>query len=271
MTNVAPGIERFRQRLERACPPTGGVAPTAIAAEVESVLPLLEELPIEDRIRGDFDAFEFREAFTLLTLLGRRLALLDLTPSGAAEVVDLALGSVARPDDPATDAFDSRARLAAVEGFVRGREERVAADADLRARRAVRPLRIDRSVFALIVSGVHEPEAMTEYVDALGRAILDADARVGIVDLTQLDEPNRDRARAIFAADEVTRMLGVPCLFSGVDPRWRAAAIDARIDLDGLTITATLAKALVLARELTDRTETASHPKWRMLLERLRR
>jgi rsbT co-antagonist protein RsbR len=271
VTNPAPGIERFRQRLERECPATGGISSRDVAAEVESVLPVLEELPIEDRLSGDFDAFEFREAFTLLALFGRRLGLLDLTPSAAVEIVEIALASVSRPEDPTTQAFDHRARLAAVEGFVRGREERVAADAALRARRAVRPLRIDRSAFALIVSGAHEPEAIAEYVDALGRAILDADARVGIVDLTQLDAPNRERARSVFAAEEVTRMLGARCVFSGVDPRWRAAATDARIDLDELTVTTTLAKGLALARELTERIETEAHPKWRMLLERLRR
>jgi hypothetical protein len=123
----------------------------------------------------------------------------------------------------------------------------------------------------LIISGVHEPEALSEHVDALGRAMLDADAAAAVVDLSQLGEPNRDRARAIFGADEVARMLGATCIFSGVDPRWRAAAADARIHLDELEIASTLAKALERARMLADQAEADANPKWRALLDRLRR
>lgn len=271
MTEAMRAIERFGALLERSRPPSGGVAPSAIEAEARSVLPLLEELPLEDRMEGDFSSFRFREAFTLLTLLGRRLALLDLTPTGAVEIVDLALASVLGPSDPKTDAFDQHARIAAFEGFVRGREERVAADADARSSRPVRPLRVASRTFALVVSGVHEPEAISEYVDALGRAMLDADACVGIVDMTQLGEPSRERARAVFAAEEVGRMLGASCIFSGVDPRWRSAATDGHVDLDKLTLAPTLEEALALAREMTESAEASANPKWRMLLERLRR
>jgi hypothetical protein len=268
----APSVpERFRFLLDAARPPTGGVALSAIEAEVTPLLPLLTELPIEERSRGDFESFQFRECFTVLTLLGRRLALLDLTPSTAVQVVDLALSSIESAEQPSTDAFQRRARTAVVEGFVRGREERVSEDAQLRASRPVRPLRMDSNTFALIMSGVHEPSALSEHVDALGRAMLDADASIAIVELSQLGEPNRDRARAIFAADEVARMLGAVCIFSGVDPRWRSAAADARIHVDELQVVPTLAKALERARTLETQADAAANPKWRALLDRLRR
>ena len=271
MTETRAASERFSALLRDARPPTGGVALSAIVAEVGPVLPLLLELPAQERRRGDFESFQFRECLTVLTLLGRRLALLDLTPTAALEIVDLALSSIEPSVERSTAEFDRRARMAAVEGFVMGREERVAQTAEARASSPLRPLRIDGDTFAVVVSGAHEPDALTEVIDALGRAMLDADATVAIVDLTQLGEPSRERARAVFAAEEVTRMLGGSCVFSGVDPRWRAAAADARIHLDELHVVPTFAKALEAARTLSDRAEADANPKWRALLERLRR
>jgi hypothetical protein len=271
VTEATPAIERFRALLERARPPTGGVPLTTLEAEVAPVLPLLEELPLDNRSRNDFTSFGFREVFTVLTLLGRRLALLDLTPTAAVSIVELVLRSVRGATDPPTDAFDQQARTAVVEGFVRGREEHVETQVQARAARAVRPLRIDDETFALVLSGVHAADAISEYVDALGRAMLDADVSIGIVDVTQLSDPNRERARAVFAAEEVTRLLGGSCVFSGVDPRWRAAAADAHIDLELLRVVPTFAKALTLARATADGVRSSANPRWRMLLERLRR
>jgi len=271
VTDAPFAPERFRLLLDEARPPTGGAGLGPIETEVASVLPLLTEIPVEERSRGDFESFQFRECFTVLTLLGRRLALLDLTPTAAIQIVDLALLASEGPGDPATDGFRRRARTAAVEGFVRGREERVAENAEARASRPIRPLRIDRNTFALIISGVHEPAALSERVDALGRAMLDADATVALVDFSQLGEPSAERARALLSAEETARMLGALCFFSGLDPRWRASAAQARIDLGELQIAPTLAEALLSARALAAETEQQGRRRWRAFLERLRR
>lgn len=271
MTYRPSAIERFQSSLEEARPPTGSVALETVRAEVVPVLGLLAALPANERMAGDFDAVRFRECFTVLMLLGRRLALLDLTPTAGMMIVDLALRALDDGAPATTSDFHQRARAASIEGFVLGREERVTEDAEARAARSVRPLRINARTFGLVVSGAHSPESISEYVDALGRAMLDADASVAIVDLTQLGEPNRERAKAVFAAEEVARMLGASCIFSGVDPRWRAAASDAHVRLDALHVVPTLAKALDAARVLERHTSAERNPKWRALLERLRR
>ncbi|UCF48483.1 MAG: hypothetical protein JSU89_15180 [Myxococcales bacterium] len=271
MNDGESAAERLRALLEEARPPTGGVALEEIIAEVAPVLPLLRELPAEKRASGDYESFEFRECFTVLTLLGRRLALLDLTPTAAVRVVQLALRSVEDSDETTAEGFAQHAFAAAVEGFVLGREERIGQTAEARAAKPLKPLRIDEAVFALIVSGVHEPTVLSECVDALGRAMLDADVEVAIVDLTQLGEPNRERAAAVFAAEEVTRMLGGVCFFTGVDARWKAAAADARIPLDAIQIASNLVEAIAAAREMTGRTAEGGALKWRALLDRLRR
>jgi hypothetical protein len=271
VTDANAAIARFRAKLDAVKPPTGGLPATVIETEVLPVLPLLAELSIDERVGEDFESFSFREALTVLTLFGRRLALLDLTPTAAVAVVEAALEAARNIDDPPTRAFDSHARVAALEGFVRGREERVDENASVLARASVRPLRVDSEIFALVVSGVHEPEALSDFVDALGRAVLDADASIAVVDLSQLGEPNRDRARAIFAADEVLRMLGARCIFSGVDERWEAAATEAHVELSLLDVVRRFSDALDEARTTRVDAEKERGTRWRRLLKRLRR
>jgi hypothetical protein len=261
---------RFGALLEEVRPATGGLAREDLAAEVAPVLPLLTELQAIERASGDYESFQFRECFAVLSLLGRRLALLDLTPTAAIQVVGIALRSVEGNDESPSEDFRERAIAAAVEGFVRGREERVQQDAEARATKPIKPLRIDEAAFALIVSGLHEPAALSGCVDALGRAMLNAGVDVAIVDLTQLGEPNQDRAAAVFAADEVAKMLGGVCIFTGLDSRWSAAASDARIALDAIHVAPSLAAAIAAAREVSGRASAGTDWSWRALLRRLR-
>jgi hypothetical protein len=267
-TSVA---ERFRAALEAAKPATGGVPLADLLAEAMPLLPLLTELPAEKRAAGNFESFEFRECFTVLTLVGRRFALLDLTPTAAIQVTRLALQSVDPSNEAGVERFAEHAVAAAVEGFVLGREERVSQVAMERAASCLKPLRIDGSIFALLISGTHEPAVLSDTVDALGRAMLEADVELAIVDLTQLGEPNRERAIAVFAADEIAKMLGGHCIFTGVDERWRAAATDAHIPLDSMEIAANLAEALEAARNSADRGAKERTPSWRALLRQLLR
>jgi hypothetical protein len=263
--------KRLRDLLDDARLPAGGISISQLADETAPVLSLLSELPPNERVAGDYDSFEFRECFTVLTLLGRRLALLDLTPTTAIQIVHLALHAVDGSGGSPCGKLVQRAVAAAMEGFVMGREERVALTSEERAAKPITPLRIDEAVFALIVSGVHEPSVLSECVDALGRAMLDANVEAAVVDLTQLGEPSGERATAMFGADEVTRMLGGVCFFAGVDSRWREAAAEARIELHGLHITRNLAEALASARDTTERIAKARRSTWQMLFDRFRR
>jgi len=257
---------RFREMLGEARPPTGGVPLDDIVREAAPLLPLLRELPPEERAQGDYESFSFREC----TLLGRRLALLDLTPTAAVQVVQVALRAADDGDDLPARRFAERMAAAAIEGFVLGREEHVLAEHEARAARYLSPIRIDGRTFALLVAGVHEPETLSEQVDALGRAMLDVDADLAIVDLSRLGEPTRDRAAAIFSADEVVRLLGGTCLFCGVDRRWRSAMQDAHITVEHLQMCKDFAEALAAARSALD-TENPRRSRWRGLLSAFRR
>ncbi len=269
MIDADAAAARFEALLEHHRPPTGGVGLDEILKQAVPVLPLLCELAADDREDADFQSFEYRELSTGLTLLGRRLGLLDLTPSGALQVVQLTLRAVDPAAEATPQAFEAHAIGAAVEGFVLGREERVEEIAHARAADPVTPLRVDDDVLALIVTGVHDPNAIGAFVDELGRAMLDADARVSIVDLSQLGAPTPDRAAAIFAADEVTRMLGATCIFCGIDDAWRRAAEGARIAFDTIEIAPRFSDAIAVARAQIDRADRPAARGWRALLGRL--
>ena len=271
VTEEAPVLERFAALLRRVRPATGAVALGDIVDEAAPALELLAELPPAPPEGGSFDSFEFRECLTVLSLLGRRLALLDLTPTTTAQVVELALRAVSDTPELQLDGFARRAIASTFEGFVMGREERVAESSVRRGSKPIRPLRIDANAFALIISGAHPPQVLSDSVDALGRAMLDANVETAIVDLTQLGEPSAERAAAIFAAEEVTRMLGGVCLFTGVDPRWEAAAARARIALGEMHVVPSLAEALQTARETAGPAGGGDTRTWRALLDRLRR
>lgn len=271
MDDEAPALQRFEALLAQVRPATGGVGVADIIGETAPALQLLVELPPQPREGASFDSFEFRECLTVLSLLGRRLALLDLTPTGAVQVVELALRAVADAPELALDGFVQRALAATFEGFVMGREERVTQASAQRGSKPIRPLRVDDGAFALIISGTHTPQVLSDSVDALGRAMLDADVETAIVDLTQLGEPSAKRAVAVFSADEVARMLGGTCLFTGVDSRWQGAAAQARIPLDELQVVQTFSQALKTVREAKRHSAVDDTRKWRSLLDWLRR
>lgn len=270
MDEADPGIARFEALLEEARPPSGGVPSSQLLAEVAPLLPLLDELPKSERATGDLESFAFRECFTILTLLGRRLALLDLTPTSTLQIVTLALRATQDQDTSPATSFEQCAVAAAFEGFVLGREERVLQLAQARSAKMLTPVKLADGVYALLPSGVHDPEVLSECVDALGRLMLDAAAEIVIVDFSQLGEPSRDRAAAMFAADEVARMLGAVCYFSGAHEGWRSAAIEAHVSLEALNVVPTLADALAAARVIPCR-EKKKGPPWGSLFRRFAR
>lgn len=261
---------RLRELLEEARPPTGGIALADVAAQVAPVLPLLVELPAGDAEEAkDFEGFEFRECLTVLTLLGRRLALLDLTPSTAVRVVQAAFAAALEAREQDQWGFADPAMAAAVEGFVLGREERVAQLHGERAAACLRPLQIAEQAWALIPSGAHDAETLTGCVDALGRAMLDTDASVALVDVSQLAPAERETTIAIFAADETVRMLGGACVFCGIGASWLAAAEEAHVDLSHLLLAEDLMEGLRMLVRLTKAREPKTGA-WRAMVDRLR-
>ena len=121
-----------------------------------------------------------------------------------------------------------------------------------------------------MLSGVHDAAVLSAAVDALGRAMLEGGGEAALVDLTQLGEPNRERAATVFSAEEVTRMLGAVCFFSGVGTDWETAALEAGIDLAILTTSVDFAEGLRLALDASGGSRGTGRARWRAIVDRWR-
>lgn len=216
-----------------------------IVPEVMPVLEALAALPPRSEAT-DLGSFEFREGFALITLLGRRLALLDLTPTATLGICATAIRLV-----PNSEAFANAAAAACMEGFVRGREERIEQLHRAKAQASVTPVRVSAKAFLLIPSGIEDPETISQKVDELARKLFKHEAKFALVDFSQMGEPSVERAAALFGADEMAKMLGASCIFTGIDAGWEAAAKEAGIDIAMLTTAASLAEGLALASAAT--------------------
>jgi hypothetical protein len=266
----AAAIECFEALLEEAQPATGGIPISEVVSQTVAVLALLDALPVASPDRAERASFAFRECLTAITSWGRRLALLDLTPTSVLQIVDLSLEATGLAGSPAAGHFERRAAAAAIEGFLMGREERVLQLAEKRAAEPVRPVPLKEGVLGLFVSGVHDSSVLIGCVEALGRSMLDTGAQTAIVDFSQLGEPSRNRAAAMFSADEVARMLGGICFFTGLDWRWKEIAERSRIPVQTLRIVPSVADALKAARDQPQRKSSRTHGRWQSLWRRLR-
>lgn len=242
--------QRFcRSYVDRA--PTGAdrAAAEALRPEAETVIAAILE-GVGDGPLPALDGPALREGLTLASLLGRRAALLDVTPAAAVGIAPALMDAL--DDANAREGLLDPLRATIVDGYVRAREER---ERDLGSRRAAEAAafaEIAPGCFVVFLRGRQDPDALEARVEALGRALLDGDARACVVDLRGLAEPDRDLVAQIFAIQAACVMLGVRCHFVGFGEEWRRAADDARVDFSLVvmcpTVRAAVADALRVCR-----------------------
>lgn len=189
------------------------------------------------------------EALAMATLFGRRLAALGMTPTVMMTLIPLLLEAleaeaVARDESLAVDLQTS-----CVEGFVRGREDRVAEEGDARVAATITRLELAPRVLAFFVAGDPTAEAIEAAVEDLGRALFAADAIACVVEVSSLAVESPRVARALFAVDETARIIGVRCIFDGVDERCRAEAERAGLDTSHIETSESFGAALRTALE----------------------
>ncbi|MAQ19892.1 MAG: hypothetical protein CMN30_34445 [Sandaracinus sp.] len=229
--------ERAEALLQRAMETLGerafGADADAIAALAPDARPAVESLDMALRLdtAADIRALGHHESLAMFALLGRRAASLDVSVPVAHHLAPAIL-----------DAFDAVAptvreglELACLEGYVRGREERVREVHAQRAAEALPSGELVEGIRLLSLAGDHEAEVLTARIEEFGRELMRTDARACVVDLSALLDPDLRRAAAVASADETARMLGVVCAYAGVNAAWREAFAEAGIapDHDG--------------------------------------
>ncbi|MEO0323136.1 MAG: hypothetical protein AAF447_09280 [Myxococcota bacterium] len=187
----------------------------------------------------DAAALAHHEALAMLTLLGRRLALLGLSPASAGQGVPALMDAWEGAGTPLPAALADALGAAFVEGFVRGHGER---DRErwLEGLRAHQPfLTPEPGVCLWVAVGDLDAARLAERGEAFARDVHRKGARAAIVDLRALPAPSPRRLAAVADALEALAMLGVSCLLLA-EPCWHDTAPPG----GALRVVSTLAEAL---------------------------
>ena len=191
---------------------------------------------------------ELRESLTLSSLLGRRAALLEATPAAALELAPALVDALA-PDLDLATLVDSL-RTTILDGYVRGCEERLHAEAARRAAEAIPIVELAPGCMAVFLRGLQDADALEPRIDDLGRRLMKRDAKACIVDATDLKEPDAERAAQLFGVRAACAMLGVRDFYVGVTEPWQRALTERGVDLREITLVDRLPDALEQALEV---------------------
>lgn len=197
----------------------------ALAVEAR---PIAEALLEASATTVDPRAPELREALALTSLLGRRAAALGATPTAALAIAPCLIAASERED---LDALIEPLRAVCLEGYVAAREDALREDGARRAADAISVVTLAPGCVAVLVSGDQDADEIERVFEELGRRLLDGGARACLVSCAGLREPDRERARQLFAVHATCTMLGVECTYAGVPDGWREAAREAGLDL----------------------------------------
>ncbi len=261
---LAQAMERLRGRLPFE-------ADKALVQTIEAeARPAVEslEMALSLDTADDIRSLGHHESLAMFSLLGRRLARIGASVLLAHRIAPTLLESFATERAISPSVRDGL-ELACLEGFVLGREEKVADAAARRAAKAMPSGRVADGVHLLVLGGLHEAEVLTERIEEFGRELHRADAQSCVVELSTLLEPSPRRASAVLAVEETARMLGAPCFFGGVTGAWRDAFEEAGVEADHPSIHATVEGAIAAALNAAGLTLTRPGPLGRLLRRRV--
>ena len=216
----------------------------------------------------DIRSLGHHESLAMFSLLGRRLARIGASVVLAHRIAPTLLDAFA-PERELSASVRDGLELACLEGFVLGREEKVADEAARTAAKAMPSGRVADGVHLLVLGGLHEAEVLTERIEEFGRELHRGDAQSCVIELSTLMEPNPRRASAVLAAEETSRMLGAPCFFGGVSAAWRTTFEEAGVDPEHESLHATIDGALTAAFRAAGLTLTRPGPLGRLLRRRV--
>ncbi|MBC7173936.1 MAG: hypothetical protein H5U40_15960 [Polyangiaceae bacterium] len=221
-------LERFRVVATTALPLRATLAETLATEAKPTVHALLFATAVE-RVANP-ESLEYHETLAMVALLGRSLGLIGGTPTAALRLVPTLLASVREVGWPIPSNLDESLTTVAVEGYVRGREERLVADAAKDAVARIPVIQIAEGCLAVFLRGRYDSEHLTAAMEELGRKLFREEASVCLVVLDGLVDATAGTARAVLSIDEVARTLGVRAIFTGIDERFEEAADRAGLD-----------------------------------------
>lgn len=180
-------------------------------------------------VEGDESSLEHHEGLAMIHLLGRRAAVLGISPFSAAQIVDALVDALVSgmgagsTEPPRTFPMRLRELLGAtlIEGFVRGREEVVAERARKTSAASLPSFRFAPDCYALVLAGDLDAEAIEARGNELAREVFAAQARAVVLEVSKLVAPDRSHAAAIAETTASARVVGVPVHLAGASPELR--------------------------------------------------
>jgi anti-anti-sigma regulatory factor len=235
-------IERFRIAASAALPLRADLADELSAEARPAVHALL--FATASHTADDPESLEHHETLAMVTLLARRLALLGGTPTAALRLTDTLLESVRAEGWEVPTRLDPALTTVAVEGFVRGREERASTEAARDAVSRIPIVRLAEGCLGVFPRGHYESERLEAAMEELGRRLFREEIRVCLVDLAGVSGLSASAARALLSIDESARTLGVVAIFAGMGEELREAALRGGLVLDHLNLAVDAAEGL---------------------------
>ena len=223
-----------------------------LAAELrDEARPAIEAMAMALTLGAADDArtLGHHESLALVSLLARRAATLGATPSGADRIVRSIRHAFRECGRPIPAAAIDALSLAALEGYVMGREERVRQEQEERIASELGGRTLVDGVEWLSLVGELESETLDSIVEEFARRLHRRGAKAALVDVSALVGPDRRCAHSVLALDESARMLGVSAVFLAGES-WRQPLLDAANEL--VRVVAEPREALELVLDAVD-------------------
>lgn len=166
----------------------------------------------------DESSLDHHEGLAMVSLLGRRAALLGASPAALRRIVP-GLKAIF-PELPAT--YAEHLADSALEGYVRGKEEALMSQAADNAIKGLVLLEAVPRVWVFVLAGEHDPEALQARAEDVGRELFAREASACVIETSKLEAPTRSRAAAVLDVYESARLVGAYAVVTGASPGWRA-------------------------------------------------
>jgi len=160
------------------------------------------------------NSLEHHETTAMVALLGRAFAFDGTTPTAAAAVIPSLLTGFRGESIDVPSSLDHPLAVVFLEGYVRGREERVRVEAGKRALESVSLVRLAPRVGLVVIHGAHEPEQLTARLEAIAREAFALEIAACVFDVA-IRESGDAVLGPVTNAIELLRQVGTDVVVAG--------------------------------------------------------
>jgi len=155
------------------------------------------------------------ESYALLSLLGRRAALLGATPGAAIAIVEAVCAALREVGAALDPALVSELSVVVVEGYCLGRDERITRELRETSAQSQVAIELGRGCIAIFLGGLHAECDLAPELERHARELLRADAKSCLLDVSRLVRIDEELARALGRFCAIAGQLGVTTFVVG--------------------------------------------------------